>query len=705
MTFLNPLVLFGLVAAAIPLLIHLFNFRRPKKIDFSSLVFLRELQQTTMQRVRIKQWLLLLLRTLALACLILAFARPTLEGPIVQSIGGDGESATVIVIDNSLSMTVRNENGMLLSQAKSMAGELIELLKSGDQIAILTTADAETRDQRWHKTRTAASDRLSEIDPGFAVRNLGDRVAEAIALALETAYVNREVFVFSDFQKSTIGRGLDVDASNVVPVRLVKMGADGKTNMAIESVRVLSQIIERNQPVKVEAVVANYGSRPATIVAGIYLNGERVGQATSEVSFRAREPITFSITPRSAGWLSGSVRIEDDGFEFDNERFFTVSVPETRKILVVRGSGFKSGYLDVALASGLSPGRTRFDVKTIPVNRLSSADPSQSDVIVLAGVDKFSSGEISLLEQFASAGGGLFVLPPERLDESNINDLLGRIGGGRLEAIRGDQNNVPLAVFGGADTDHILFDGVFDSPQAGVGPQLEETEVFRFAEYRPGGTLEQTIIRLSTAQPFLQEFRHGRGRTLLMAAVPDPAWSDLPLRGLFVPLVYRSLHYLASGESSAGEAVTVGVNREIRLSNSGGDPVSVSTQEGEFAPSQRRVFGGTLVTLGQELARPGVVEVRTGDRLARMLAANVDSTEFDLTVADAGEAATTLAGSSQVDIEVLPASDLGPDRFASAVSELRTGVELWNVFLVLALTFLLAEMVVARYWRPEAAPA
>src|SRR5690606_41260075 len=103
MEFLNPLALAALAAAAIPLIIHLFNFRRPRKVDFSSLEFVRELQKSTMQRVRIKQWLLLLLRMLAIACLVIAFARPTLTGDVAGSVGGRPLSAGAVVIDNSLS--------------------------------------------------------------------------------------------------------------------------------------------------------------------------------------------------------------------------------------------------------------------------------------------------------------------------------------------------------------------------------------------------------------------------------------------------------------------------------------------------------------------------------------------------------------------------------------------------------------------------
>ncbi|MEO1630684.1 MAG: BatA domain-containing protein, partial [Bacteroidota bacterium] len=108
MTFLNPLVLLGLAAAAIPLLIHLFNFRKPRQVDFSTLAFLKELQRSTMRRVRVKQWLLLALRTLAILCLVLAFARPAVEGAWAGLFGGRVPTSMAVVIDNSLSMTQRD---------------------------------------------------------------------------------------------------------------------------------------------------------------------------------------------------------------------------------------------------------------------------------------------------------------------------------------------------------------------------------------------------------------------------------------------------------------------------------------------------------------------------------------------------------------------------------------------------------------------
>ncbi|WP_243663466.1 BatA domain-containing protein, partial [Rhodothermus marinus] len=121
MTFLNPLALLALAAAAIPVLIHLFHFRRPQRVAFSSLAFLKELQQTALQRLRIRQWLLLLLRTLALVCLVLAFARPVLRGPLASWAGGGTATVVGLVVDNSPSMAVRDAGGAYFAQARTIA--------------------------------------------------------------------------------------------------------------------------------------------------------------------------------------------------------------------------------------------------------------------------------------------------------------------------------------------------------------------------------------------------------------------------------------------------------------------------------------------------------------------------------------------------------------------------------------------------------
>ncbi len=106
MVFLNPSILLGLLAASIPILIHLLNFRKLQKVEFSTLSFLKELQKSKIKKIKIKQWLLLLLRVLIIVFLVLAFARPTLENVSIAGATSTAKSSSVFIIDNSFSMNL-----------------------------------------------------------------------------------------------------------------------------------------------------------------------------------------------------------------------------------------------------------------------------------------------------------------------------------------------------------------------------------------------------------------------------------------------------------------------------------------------------------------------------------------------------------------------------------------------------------------------
>ncbi|NNE48473.1 MAG: VWA domain-containing protein [Rhodothermales bacterium] len=706
MTFLNPLILFGLIAAGIPLLIHLFNFRRPQKVDFSSLAFLRELQSTTMQRVKIKQWLLLLLRTLAIASLVLSFARPTLKGSIASVLGGDAESASVLVLDNSLSMTVRDVDGVLLDQARETARGFAELFGSGDQVAVIRTSDRNPDEIRWLKSRQAVEGEIDETEPSAIAMSISEAVTHAGRLLGPSSFVNREVFVLSDFQTATLGDSLTSDFPAGVPVRLVKIGSQDVVNTAVTDVVITSQIVEPNRPVRMEATISGTGSESgSSALVSVFLDGERSAQSEVEVPANSVATTEFVVTPRRTGWLEGVVELEDDAFQNDNRRYFTIAVPETRRVLLVRGAGFRSNYLNLALSAEVAPGRTRFDLDVVTPSGLSSARVSDYDVLILAGVSDLSSGQISAVGSFAEAGGGLLIFPSVTSDASATNDVLARLGGGSVErTVSAAAAGAPVAVIDEADTEHTLFEGVFQIDDATTGPRIERLDVFRYSAYRSANAAEITLMRLSTGHPFLQEIPVGRGKALFMASLPVPEWSELPVRGLFVPLIYRALSYLSSGESPAGDDLTIGRGLDVLLPGSSeSDVIIIAGADQELVPPQRPSFGGVVVTIGDEVETAGVYDVRIGQRLARKISANLDPVESDLRTGSGNSAANRLKGGSEIDVREMLLEKAGGPGFAAAVATMRTGLELWNVFLGVALVILLAEMLVSRLWKPEAA--
>ena len=708
MTFLDPFVLLGLAAAAVPLLVHLFNLRRPRSVDFSSLEFLQSLQQRTMQRVRIKQWLLLALRMLAIACLVLAFARPTLTGNLAGTVG-QARTSWALVVDNSLSMTLRDWQGGYLEQAKEAATSIVDAMGREDELFVLTTSGASEEGAAAYQSAAAGREAITTIEPQPGGRSAARGVARAVERLQDAAYLNKEIYVLTDGQQSTLADSVAADVPDDIGVTFVPIGDRQHANVAVTAAQVQSRIVEVGQPVEVQATTTNYGTEALDgYVASMYLQGERVAQATATLQPGQSTTVTFTATPQQRGWLAGTIEIEDDAFAHDNVRHFVLHVPRERRLLVVRGDGVATRYLDLALSPELVQGRLAFRTESIPENALAATSLGGYDAVVLAGPTTLSSGEVTALARYVEAGGGLLLFPNQRAQAADYNALFDQLGGGQFSGFSGSLGEArPIATFGRVDLQHPLFEGVFD--QAGAPDedvQVERPDIYYAMNYSPSGGSAQTLIELSNGFPFLQELRHGGGVALLAAVAADPQWSDLPVRGLFIPLLYRSVYYLSAGESVAGEQLTVGQPGELRITGvSEAAPIRLVGPDGtERTPEQRTLFGATLIQVDASTQTPGLYDVQAGDTLVRRVALNLDARESDLRTAPPEEAAGTLSNALGHPVGTL---DLGAGGVpvAETIRQQRVGTEIWNVFLLLALGFLITEMLVASQWKPESATA
>ncbi len=725
MTFLNPLVLLGLAAAGIPLIIHLFNFRRPRRIDFSSLAFVRELEQTTMRRVRIKQWLLLLMRTLALAALVLAFARPTLTGNLAQIVGGNAKAAVGILVDNSRSMEVRDSQGSVLTQALDAANAIIENTGDGDEIMVLTTAGPTSAQPVSFRSRDGAREYVADIRAADGARSIGDATKNLAESVTGSALLNKEIYLVTDAQISTLGDSLRVEAPEAVQYRLVKLNDRPADNVGITNVEVISRIVELGQPVRLSADIANYAERDVrSYVASVFLENQRVAQATVDIPANSVVRADFTATAPARGWLRGVVRGESDDFESDDERHFTLHVPRERSLLIVRGEGQSTEYVSLALSPTLAREGVFFSTRTISEVDLPAERIDGYDAIVLVGLNTISSGEVATLSQYVEQGGGLLIFPSSETDFSDYDQLLGALGGGRIVGTIGSLggsatgaagSDAAVASLAEVELEHPLFDGVFDEESLRRGRGVEQLAVYFAAAYQPSTGTEQTLITLSSGNPFMQELRHGAGATLWMSVAPDPSWSELPVRGLFVPLLYRAVFYLSAGEQAGGDQLIVGRPAEIRLSGvPRGAGLALRGPDGEvFVPEQRNLFGAVLLQTDEQITRAGVYDVvateagtPSDDELdgetLRRVAFNLSPAESDLSLYDTGEATDRLSTSLGRPVDAISGRDPDFGDLGRAIQEARTGSELWNVFLLVALLFLAVEMLIEKHWRPEA---
>ncbi len=725
MTFLNPFVLFGLIAAAIPIIIHLLNLRKLRTVEFSSLKFLKELQKTKMRRIRIRQWLLLLLRTLIIVAMVLAFSRPALRGSLAGFAGGHATTTMVILLDDSPSMTVRDERGVLFSQAKEAADRLIGLAKDGDHLYLVRLS--ETRhNTSFAPLRSVAAARtaLAAVTPGDESVPVREALRAAGGITRTSPNANEEVYLITDlqatqFRPDSTGADSSVGLAPGVKLFLVHVGGGPVDNGGISSAVVTTQINTRNKPVQLKATIRNAGSAPMHgAIASVYLDGARVVQQSLDISPFSSSTADVSFTAKRRGMLQGYVQIEDDALEADNRRYFVVRVPDHLNILLAGGSPADTRLASLALTlAGDSTIADLFSVRRIAEPQLPSMDLNSYDVIVLCNIRNFPAELAERLDHFVRAGGGLMIFPGSQGDLRSYNEtLFARLGippaspPAALPPSSPAQTPNSFLSFERSDLAHPLFTGMFE-PVAGQkrDTKIESPRIYAAIAPR-AGRHGNAIITLSDGNPFLTEYTAGSGRVLLCSVEAGLTWSDFPTTGLFAPLLYRSMIYLASTNQTAPPIIAGQLMQfSVRLKNYGERDVYVlrspSGVDEKVAP---KILSGSSTALFQsnrtsevgvyELLRstPEVPQSGAGNKVPPLqaIAVNIDPAETDLRPATPDElnqfwkssgvqagAVTELAATQTLD---------------KAIEQSRYGVELWKHFLGLALVLALFEMALGR---------
>ena len=651
-----------------------------------------------MQRMRIKQWLLLLLRTLAIASLIMAFARPTMHAGIGGALAAQGRSSIALVLDNSLSMTLRDAGGAYFDQVRVLALGLVERMEDDEVFVLLTAGDAAEQQGRALDALTAAEITPRTVSVTKALVHAADFLESA------ATHPTRAIYYVGDLQQSTLRDTMAAVAAGDARVTLIPIGTREHANVAVTGVRVTSRVVEKGEPVHIEATIVSYASGALQgYVASLFLEGERLAQATLDLPPGVPTRATFVVTPQHRGWLSGRVHIEDDAFLHDNTHWFSLHVPEERNILIVRGSGEDASYIELALQSSTSPDRDLFTKRSIDESLLAATPLGAYDAVILLGLESLSSGEIASLTRYVESGGGLLLFPGQGVEDMNV--LLENLGGGSIRGFTGEPGTGSvIATLDRVDLEHPLFEGVFELTHR---HEIERPEMYYAIDYLPASVSEYTLMYLSNGSPFMQELRKGRGAAFLLAAPPDVAWTDLPLRGLFIPLLHRSIYYLSATESVQGEQLRTGESANLRLAGIAGGPiVRIITPEGvEVTPEQRSLFGAVVVQIDDTFTQPGIYDVRAGEGLLRRLAVNVDSRESNLATAPPEQAANILAAATGLPVRAMRSAPEERQALLAAILANRTGVEVWHVFLWITLCCLVAEMFVSMRWRAEPSSA
>ena len=693
MTFLNPAILFGLIAASIPILIHLLNLRKLKKIEFSTLQFLKELQKNKIRKIKLKQWLLLALRVLIILLIVTAFARPTLEGISIGGTTSAAKTSAVFILDDTFSMSVIDQQGSYFNNAKQTIKEIVNQLQEGDEASIILVSQ-----QPEEINPTTNLERfINEIDDipiSYISSELNNTIIKAAEIVGESQNFNKEIYLLTDFQKGRL-----VSPENVInlnellneQVRFYAFDYSGKEilNTGISNLKLNTQIFEKNKPVKFEAEVTNYSSTPVNnLVVSLFIEDERLAQRSLNLNSGETKIASLEAPAKGTGLIEAYVELEEDDILQDNKRYTSIYIPEKIEVLILSDEIEKSRFINLALQSGAT--KSFIEVATKNINQAGATQFKNYDAVI---INNSSFESISdKLRDFLSEGKGLVIFPSSTGTAEAFSSSLMGLGlpgsGGLITA----ENNQSIE-FDEIDYNHPLFENIF------LEKQKRQIESPSINTYYKINVLEtgKSIIKIIDGSSFLSEYSESGGKVFLFNSSADLSWNDFPLKSIFAPLLNKIVLYISANKSEneeqfAGEKINVNIlNRtlpQIRILRPDGKE--------DFININETISSNFLTYSFSEQA--GNYKFFSGKNLLNSVSVNTYPLESVVGHYSENEFENYL------DEIKFKGSFLMIDKNENPVEQIlqaRFGSELWRYFLIAALIIALIEMTVARNVKKE----
>jgi len=675
MQFLYPSFLYALLALIIPIIIHLFYFRRFKKVYFTNVKFLKEIKEETSARRKLKNFLVLLMRLLAFIALIIAFAQPFIPQDTEVK---KGEKAVSVYIDNSFSMSALSEDVPLLEKARQRAREIVEAYAVEDRFQILTS-DFEGRHQRLVSKEDALS-LIEEIKISPAVRELS-KVLNRQTQTLNTATTpNRVSYLISDFQKNITD--LENYQDSTIELNLLPLQSVQEKNISLDSAWFDAPVQMINQTNTLLVKVKNHSDAPAD---NIRLTIKQDGQVkpVGTLSIPPRTSITDSInlTILRTGWQESELSITDYPIQFDDKYYFTYNVAEEINILVLN-DGATSKYLNAAFG-----GVGYFKITNQSTNKIDYAGLPNYQLIIINDLKTISSGLSSELSQYVQAGGNLLVFPSASASLDSYRSFLNTFRANELQSYEATPRQVS-----DINTEEFIFQDVFENISRNI--KLPNTQGnFKISTF--GSRQEERLLSYRDGSSYLGKYALDKGHLYLCAAPLNEQTNNLVRSGeIFVPMLYKMAISSAKDQQIA---YTIGKDELLETDNRITEAEMVYKLKGkqeEFIPQQKAIGSIMVLGMSNQIKEAGFYQLYLDP--AKPLAKygfNFDRRESALSYLNNQTLAEQIGPQAKI-IESKALASLTP-----LIGDRSRGITLWRWCLMAALLFLLIEILLLRLWK------
>jgi hypothetical protein len=685
MQFLNPNMLWGLLALALPVLVHLFNFRKTKRVYFSNVSLLKQVDTKVSSARKLKHLLLLLSRMLFIAAVVIAFAQPVKKAiglkDLPQGING-------IYLDNSQSMQNMRDNRRLLDVAVIKIDELLTLLQRSSNLQ-LTTNDFEGEDQ-WISAAGGVRDRLTTVRYSETERDLRQVYMRERSVAQKyNPSAGNHFFWFSDFQKSTAGDLTAIKVDSLDVLHLIPVAGKVSQNVFVDSLWLNVPFVREMQNNVLSVRVYNSGNKAVEkLPLKLYLDEVQISTSSIDLEPESYGTASFNFTVSARGVHKGRISFDDEPITFDNDYFFTLEASPSLRVLHLYGARSPQNYIAKIFSND-----SLFQYKSLPVANYNPGEIKNADLVVLEGANAIEGETKLALEEFLQGGGHLAVLPGAQSILNSYQAFLGQYGIRDVQVdahIPKAEAMVEMAV---PEKGSPFFADVFEQGQRGRLMSVPKV----YSKIRWEGVGEK-ILTLRNGKNFLTRTKAGNGQVYVFSAPLDREFGNFAEHALFVPTFFR-MAYLSGKSERMAYNFSEGFVRFILPEAPKNAVYKLKSRDLEIIPVQS-LRGNTLtLTLpktadleSNQAMGAGIYSLEINGKAVKTLALNHSRAESRMDTYSPQELEEVFADQKNVKVY----EDVEDGEFIDAFRSTGMDKVYWKYFIVAALFFLLAEMLIYR---------
>ncbi len=641
----------GAIGASIPLVIHLLNRERARRLVFSTVRFIQMSHQTNVQRHRLKRLLLLLMRILMLILLGLAFARPFFaEDPATAPELGGVRNA-VIILDTSYSMQYED----VFALAKKEAINRLDSLESADAVALILSADKARKvlpiDSEHNHIRTAieSAETTNYTTDYLDAIHTADEILKAVSVG------QKQIYLVADLQKSGWENFLETDRlSPDVNIEFVDVAEEQPDNRAVTDINVPPVVLIEQKDTELVARIHNFSSEPVEkLPVTLFIDDNKVDTTQLDIAPGNSADAAFKvkINLQSESAHTGWVEIDNEALKIDNRRYFTVQSMKSIKTHCVNGEQKRSDIEDETFfltRAVLNIGDAGAPIDyTESTTFPSAASLKQYDVLILANVNQITAAEAERLKTYVNGGGGLIITLGDQVDSNVYQQHLAGTENSLLpctimQAVGDPIGKEQFQVIASVDYRHPIF-MPFNNPNHG---DFAKARFYRYYQTVPIADAT-TIAAFDDGNPALLEKIYGTGRVLFFTSTIDREWNDLPIHAVYLPFLHEAIKYLALKQAGKTPDYRVGDGVEYNGSqDSAGKEVAVFDPDRKEARMTLNEQGNLFY---ENTENPGIYSVHRSGEKPHNFVVNVDTGESDLTPRNPEELTSMLVGTTETD--------------------------------------------------------